>query len=68
MRFGFDWFEEMCNRYGTEIIVINNPETFPQKELTDDLVSIIHVFSSRIYRLRKYKRKVEEDESLQDRD
>lgn len=64
VRFGFDWFERLCNRFGTEIVVINNEDTSPQKELVDDLVSIIHVFSCRIYGLRKYKKKVEEDTSL----
>ena len=66
VRFGFDWFERFCNRYNCEIIVINNPDTSPQKELIDDLISIIHVFSCRIYGLRKYKKDISLDESLQD--
>ena len=68
VRFGFDWFERFCNHYNCEIVVINNPDTSPQKELIDDLISIIHVFSSRIYGLRKYKKDISLDESLQDRD
>lgn len=43
VRFGFDWFERFCNHYNCEIIVINNPDTSPQQELIDDLISIIHV-------------------------
>lgn len=66
VRFGFDWFERFCNHYNCEIIVINNPDTSPQKELVDDLISIIHVFSCRIYGLRKYKKDISLDESLQD--
>ena len=66
VRFGFDWFERFCNHYNCEIVVINNPDTSPQKELVDDLISIIHVFSCRIHGLRKYKKDISSDESLQD--
>ena len=67
VRFGFDWFERYCNHHDCEIVIINNPDTSPQKELIDDLISIIHVFSCRIYGLRKYKKDISVDESLQDR-
>ena len=66
VRFGFDWFKRFCNHYNCEIVVINNPETSPQQELIEDLISIIHVFSCRIYGLRKYKKDIRLDESLQD--
>ena len=66
VRFGFDWFERFCNHYNCEIVIINNPETSPQQELIEDLISIIHVFSCRIYGLRKYKKNIRLDESLQD--
>lgn len=66
VRFGFDWFERFCNHYNCEIVVINNPDTSPQKELVDDLISIIHVFSCRVHGLRKYKKDISLDESLQD--
>lgn len=68
VRFGFDWFERFCNHYNCEIVVINNPDTSPHQELIEDLISIIHVFSCRIYGLRKYKKDISLDESLQDRD
>jgi len=67
VRFGFDWFERFCNYYNCEIVVVKNENTSPQQELVDDLISIIHVFSCRIYGLRKYKKELREDESLQDR-
>ena len=66
VRFGFDWFERFCNHYNCEIVVINNPDTSLQKELIDDLISIIYVFSSCIPGLRKYKKDISLDESLQD--
>ena len=54
--FCFDWFADFCKRHGAEIIVVNNPKTSPDKELVDDLTSIIHVFSSRLYGLHRYKK------------
>jgi predicted site-specific integrase-resolvase len=56
VRFGFDFFERFCRRHGCEIIIINNVETSPEQEMIKDLISIIHVFSCRIYGLRKYKK------------
>ena len=71
VRFGFEWFEEFCRKHGTRIIVINHESMSPQEEMTKDLLSIIHCFSSRLYGLRKYKNELnklvkssEIDESL----
>ena len=65
VRFGFDWFERFCNHYNCQLIVVNNPDTSPQKELVDDLISILQMFSNRIVGLRKYKKELTLDESLQ---
>ena len=64
IRFGYDWFEKLAHKFNTQIVVLNNPDLSPTEELTEDLVSIIHVFSCRIYGLRKYKKKIENDEAL----
>lgn len=64
IRFGFDWFNRFCNEHNTKIIVLNNPDTSPDKELVDDVISIIHVFSCRLYGLRKYKNKIKNDKAL----
>lgn len=64
IRFGFDWFDNLCKQHGTKIIVVNNPHTSPDQELVSDLISIIHVFSCRLYGLRKYKNKLKNDDSL----
>lgn len=64
VRFGFDWFADFCKRHGSEIIVVNNPKTSPNRELVDDLVSIIRGFSCRLYRLRRYKSEIENDLNL----
>ena len=72
IRFGYDWFEKFCMKFNTNIIVVNNEELSPQEELVQDIVSILHIFSCRLYGLRKYKKQIERDEEiakeLQDRD
>lgn len=65
VRFGFDWFETFAKRHGTSIIVMNNESLSPQEEMVQDLLSIIHCFSSRLYGLRKYKKKIKEDVELE---
>ena len=60
IRFGYDWYEKFLKRYGVDIVVVNNEKLSPQEELVQDLISIIHVFSCRIYELRKYKKKIAE--------
>ena len=64
VRFGYDWFEGFLQKCGVEIVVVNNDALSPQEELVQDLISIIHVFSCRIYGLRKYKKKIKEDDEL----
>lgn len=64
IRFGYDWFERLCKMHNTEIVVLKNVETSPEKEMIDDIISIIHVFSCRLYGLRKYKNIIKNDKSL----
>ena len=64
IRFGYDWFEKLCLKHNTKIVVLNNAKTSPTQELVDDIVSIIHVFSCRLYGLRKYKSALKNDDSL----
>lgn len=64
IRFGFDWFERLCNQHRTEIVVLNNVETSPEQELVEDLTSIVHVFSCRLYGLRKYKKVIQSDKEV----
>jgi predicted site-specific integrase-resolvase len=58
IRFGFDWFENFAKRHGTTIEVMNQESLSPEGEMTKDLLSIIHCFSSRLYGLRKYKKNI----------
>ncbi|MFB6349909.1 IS607 family transposase [Moraxella sp. ZJ142] len=57
-RFGFDFFEEMAQRQGCQIIVANQEQLSPQQEMVEDMLAIVHSFSSRLYGLRKYKSKI----------
>ena len=53
-------------------INIEHEELSSQEELVQDIISILHEFSCRLYGLRKYKKQIEKDEEiaeeLQDRD
>lgn len=64
VRFGFEWFERFCNKFNTEIVVVKNEKLSPHEELVQDIVSILHVFSCRLYGLRKYKKQIEGDETI----
>lgn len=64
VRFGYSWFDNFLKSKGSEIIVVNNQTLSPKQELVEDLISIIQIFSCRIYGLRKYKQKIKNDEEL----
>ncbi len=72
IRFGYSWFEKFLEKFNTKIVVVNNEFLSPQEELVQDIISILHVFSCRIYGLRRYKKQIKEDKdiakSLQDGD
>lgn len=61
VRFGYEWFEEFCATHGTEIIILNQEQTSPEEELTEDLLSILHEFSARNDVLRKYKTEINKE-------
>ena len=61
MRFGFDLFEHLATYYGCEIIVVNQESLSPQQEMVEDLMTIVHTFSCRLYGMRKYKKQLQQD-------
>jgi predicted site-specific integrase-resolvase len=61
---GFELFEYLVSLNGGKILVLSQPESCPESELTADLLSIIHVFSCRVHGLRKYGNKIKEDPDL----
>jgi len=54
VRFGYDWFEQFCERHGTEITVMNGETFSREEELVRDLIAIVTVFSSRLHALRSH--------------
>ena len=63
-RFGFDLVSWICNRQKCEILVLNQTNLSPEREMLEDILAIIHVFSCRLYGLRKYKKQITEDSEL----
>jgi predicted site-specific integrase-resolvase len=59
-RFGYDLIENIFEKYNVKINLINDDRLSPEQELCQDLTSIVHVFSSRLYGLRKYKNKIKQ--------
>lgn len=59
-RFGFDYFKNLFQKYNVNIVILDELEesnkTF-QDELTEDLISIIHNFSMKLYSNRRKKLK-----------
>ena len=64
IRFGYDWFEKFCEKFNTKIMIVNNETLSPKEELVQDILSILHVFSCRLYGLRKYKNQIKKDEEI----
>ena len=64
IRFGYDWFEKFCEKFNTKIIIVNNETLSPNEELVQDIISILQVFSCRLYGFRKYKNQIKGDEEI----
>ena len=57
-RFGFDLIENICKIHNTKIIETDDEEILSaNEEMTRDLISIITLFSSKLYGLRSQKMK-----------
>lgn len=61
VRFGFDYFQYFASQHGCELIVANQRTLSPEQEMVEDLLAIVHSFSSRLYGLRKYKKTLKEE-------
>ena len=49
-RFGFELFETVIKQSSNgQILVLNQSQTSPREELCNDIISILTVFSSRLY-------------------
>jgi putative resolvase len=56
-RFGFDLILWILNKHKVKLVVLSDDKLSPDEELSNDLLSIIHVFSCRANGKRKYVRK-----------
>jgi predicted site-specific integrase-resolvase len=63
-RFGFDLIAWFAERSGCKILVLNHNSLSPEREMVEDILAIIHVFSCRLYGLRKYKKQIIEDSDI----
>ena len=60
MRFGFEWFEHFAKINGCELLVLNQERLSPEQEMVQDLMTIVHCFSPRLYGLRNCRKKLDE--------
>ena len=59
-RFGFNYFKNIFAMYNTNIIVLDEQEETNkdfQQELVEDLISIVHHYSTKLYSNRRKKMK-----------
>lgn len=57
VRFGFELIENLCEKFGTAIEVIDSTEKTEEQELVEDLIQIVTVFSCRLQGKRANKAK-----------
>jgi putative resolvase len=54
-RFGFDLLAHLCVTHGCALLVMNTETLSPEHEMVQDLMTITHCFSARLYGLRNYR-------------
>lgn len=59
-RFGFEWFEHFARGHGCDMVVLNQERLSPEQEMVQDLMTIVHGFSSRLYGLHHYRKQLNE--------
>ena len=65
-RIGYELLEFIFFKYSNASINIENEEIkLPQQEVTEDLIEIITVYSSKLYGSRSYKNSKKEDKNLE---
>ena len=58
-RFGYSLLAHLCETHECTLMVMNTDQLSPEQELVQDLITITHCFSSRLYGLRKYRKALE---------
>jgi Predicted site-specific integrase-resolvase len=59
-RFGVEWFEHDANTHGCDVLVRTQERLSPEQEMVQDLMTIVHGCSSRLYGLRNDRKKLRE--------
>ncbi|WP_431030475.1 IS607 family transposase [Lysinibacillus sp. LZ02] len=57
IRFGYELIENLCEKYGTAIEIIDHTEKTEEQELVEDFIQIVTVFSCRLQGKRANKAK-----------
>jgi predicted site-specific integrase-resolvase len=69
-RFGYKLLVHLCRTHQCKLVVMNTETLSPEQELVQDLITITHCFSSRLYGLRNYRKAlqkaIKDDQSAQD--
>ena len=53
--------DDIQREAGCELIVVNQESLFPQREMVEDLLAIVHTFSFHLYDLCRYKKLLKDD-------
>lgn len=66
LRFGSEILFQMCDYRNVEVVIINSMDNTFENELVDDVLSIITVYSAKLYGKRSHKNKkiIEENKKL----
>ncbi len=69
-RFAYSLLVHLCQTHQCKLVVMNTENGSPEQELVQDLITITHCFSSRVYGLRNYRKALDKalknDQSAQD--
>ncbi len=69
-RFGYELLVHLCRTHQCQLVVMNTETLSSEQELVEDLITITHCFSSRLYGLRNYRKALskalKDDQSAQD--
>jgi predicted site-specific integrase-resolvase len=66
IRFGYELIENLCDKYGTTIEIIDNTEKTEEQELVEDLIQIVTEFSCRLQGKKANKAKKMIKELIED--
>ncbi len=66
VRFGYELIENLCDKYGTSIEIIDHTEKTAEQELVEDLIQIVMLSSCRLHGKRAHKAKKMIKELMED--